>query len=328
MTAPLLDVEGLTVSLPAPDGSRLYAVHDLRLVVARGQIAGLAGESGSGKSVTSLALMGLLPAGAQVSGRVRFDGGDLLSLSRRRWMGIRGRRIALIFQDPMTALHPMLPVGRQMTEHYRHHFGASRAAAEARAREMLALVSIPDPAGALDRSPHQFSGGMRQRIAIAMALCCEPDLIIADEPTTALDVTVQAGILRLFERLRVELGLSVLLITHDLGVMSAIADTVSVMYAGRVVEDGARADVLTHPRHPYTRGLLDALPGADGTGGMRAIAGLPPSLETRPRGCAFHPRCPWCERICRDEAPPLRHVAAGRRSACVVDPLVPARAPT
>lgn len=319
---PLLNVQGLTVSLPAADGTRLYPVRDLDLSIARGQIAGLAGESGSGKSVTSLALLGLLPDGAGVSGRVLFEGRDLLSIPAREWTTIRGRRIAMIFQDPMTSLHPMLPIGRQMTEHYRHHFGVSKAAAERRATEMLDLVRIPEPRAALARGAHQFSGGMRQRIAIAMALVCEPALIVADEPTTALDVTVQAGILHLFDRLRRELDLSLLLITHDLGVMSAMADAVSVMYAGRKVEAGSRADVLTRPRHPYTRGLLNALPGQGGSGGMQAIPGLPPSLATRPVGCAFHPRCSWIEPACRTDVPPLRVIAPGRLIACAVDPLL------
>lgn len=321
MSAPLLEISDLTVSLPAPDGRRLFAVRDLSLSVAKGQIAGLAGESGSGKSLTSLALLGLLPEGAQTSGRILFEGRDLLGLSARARSRVRGRSIAMIFQDPMTALHPMLTIGRQMTEHYRHHFRVSQTQALRRAAEMLELVRIPDPKAALKRSPHEFSGGMRQRIAIAMALCCNPSLIIADEPTTALDVTVQAGILRLFERLRAELDLSVLLITHDLGVMSAVADEVSVMYAGRLVEGGPRGDVLTQPRHPYTHGLLGALPGAGGESGMRPIPGLPPSITTHPPGCAFHPRCRWCRASCRAETPPLMPVAPGRRIACPVDPL-------
>ncbi|WP_226782843.1 ABC transporter ATP-binding protein [Oceaniglobus trochenteri] len=321
--APLLDVTDLTVSLPHPDGSRLFAVRDLNLRVGAGQIAGLAGESGSGKSITSLALMGLLPDGAKVSGSAMFEGRDLLSMSARDRAALRGRQMAMIFQDPMTALHPMLSIGRQMTEHYRHHFATTQAKAMRRAEEMLDLVRIPDPRGALKRSPHQFSGGMRQRIAIAMALCCEPTLIIADEPTTALDVTVQAGILRLFERLRGELDLSVLLITHDLGVMSAVADRVSVMYAGRLVEGGARADVLTRPRHPYTHGLLNALPGAGGSGGMQTIPGLPPSIATHPPGCAFHPRCPFCAPSCKVDTPPLVAISDDRRIACPIDPLAP-----
>ena len=321
MTAPLLNIRDLTVSLPAPDGSRLYAVRGLDLTVAKGQIVGLAGESGSGKSLTSLALLGLLPDGAQTSGRIAFEGQDLLNLSRRDGAMVRGRRIAMIFQDPMTALHPMLSIGRQMTEHYRYHFRASRAEALRRAEEMLELVRIPDPKAALKRSPHEFSGGMRQRIAIAMALCCDPSLIIADEPTTALDVTVQAGILRLFERLRAELDLSVLMITHDLGVMSAVADEVSVLYAGRLVENGPRAEVLTRPRHPYTHGLLGALPGPGTDEGMQPIPGLPPSIATHPPGCAFHPRCAWCQPACRSERPALINLAPDRRAACPVDPL-------
>ena len=322
MSDPLLKISDLSISLPKSDGTRLFAVRELDLTVRRGQIAGLAGESGSGKSLTSMALMGLLPDTARVSGTVALNGRDVLTMSRRETTAVRGRQIAMIFQDPMTALHPMLSIGRQMTEHYRRHFRASQSVANARAEEMLDLVRIPDPRAAMKRSPHEFSGGMRQRIAIAMALCCEPALIIADEPTTALDVTVQAGILRLFERLRQELDLSVLLITHDLGVMSAVADEVSVMYAGRIVESGARADVLTRPRHPYTHGLLGALPdGAAGGGGMQPIPGLPPSLETHPPGCAFHPRCRFSTPACETTAPPLVRIGPDRRIACTPDPL-------
>lgn len=322
-TSNLLSIRKLTVSFPAPDGSRLYAVRDLDLDMDRAQIMGLAGESGSGKSLTSLAILGLLPPGARVSGRILHEGTDILALGRTQMARLRGRRIAMVFQDPMTALHPMLSIGRQMTEHYRHHFGGTAKAARHHAEEMLHLVRIPDPAGAMDRIPQQFSGGMRQRIAIAMALCCQPDLLIADEPTTALDVTVQAGILRLLERLRRELDLAVLMITHDLGVISAIADTVSVMYAGRVVESGARASVMTAPRHPYTHGLLRALPGtADvASGAMEPIAGLPPAIASRPPGCAFHPRCNWAEASCRAVVPALHAAGSGRMLACGVDPL-------
>ncbi len=318
--ADLLRVEALSVSLPLTDGSRVFPVRDVDFEIARGEILGLAGESGSGKTLTALALLGLLPRGARTSGQVWLDGETLLG---RRAMGeIRGREIAMVFQDPMTALHPMLTVERQMTEHLRHHRGLGRRAARERAAELLDLVRIPDAAAALKRYPHQFSGGMRQRIAIASALACNPRLLIADEPTTALDVTVQAGILRLLQSLRERLGLSVLLITHDLGVMSALVDRMAVMYAGRVVERGTRADLLTRARHPYTRGLLEALPTQlPGTEALRALPGTPPPLGRLPGGCPFHPRCGWAAPECRAAEPVLAEIAPAHAIACAVDPL-------
>jgi len=319
----LLQIEQLAISLPAADGSRLFAVREVDLTIGKGEIVGLAGESGSGKTITALSLLGLLPPGGRASGHVHFDGKDLLALHGRELADIRGRDIAMVFQDPMTALHPMLSIERQMTEHLRHHRGLDGAAARSRAVDLLDLVRIPNPRDALKRYPHQFSGGMRQRIAIASALCCGPKLLIADEPTTALDVTVQAGILRLLENLRSELGLSVLLITHDLGVMSALADRVAVMYAGRIVERGHRADVLARPRHPYTRGLLDALPHADHTqGALRSLPGAPPAIGRLPAGCAFHPRCRWAIEQCQGHVPLLAPVRPDQFIACPVDPLV------
>ncbi|MEV0091240.1 ABC transporter ATP-binding protein [Streptomyces sp. NPDC050738] len=230
------------------------------LGLRKGQVHGLAGESGSGKTMTGLAVLGLLPYGARASGRIELAGRDLLGLPDKELNAVRGNEIAMVFQDPATSLHPMLSVGRQLTEHMRLHLGLGRTEARTRAVELLAKVRIPGPAEALTRYPHQFSGGMRQRIAIAVALACDPQVLIADEPTTALDVTVQAGILRLLRGLCDELGLAVLLVTHDLGVMSAIADEVSVMRSGLVVESGPRATVLREPAHPYTRALLEALP--------------------------------------------------------------------
>jgi oligopeptide/dipeptide ABC transporter ATP-binding protein len=231
----------------------------------------------------------------------------------------------MVFQDPLTSLHPMLSIGRQLTEHVRRHLGLDRRAAERRAVELLQQVRIPDPEGAQHSYPHQFSGGMRQRIAIAVALACRPKLLIADEPTTALDVTVQAGILRLLDRLRRESELSVVLITHDLGVMSSIADRVSIFYAGRVVESGPREDVLRHPRHPYTRALLDALPHPEAARDtpLVAIEGAPPSPQRIPSGCAFHPRCAYATEQSRVEVPPLVDVGGGRRLACHNDPFRP-----
>jgi oligopeptide/dipeptide ABC transporter ATP-binding protein len=231
----------------------------------------------------------------------------------------------MVFQDPMTSLHPMMTIGRQLSEHVRYHEGASKQAALARAAELLEEVRIPDPERALHAFPHQFSGGMRQRVAIAGALAARPKLLIADEPTTALDVTVQAGILRLLDRLRRESGLSVIMITHDLGVLSSIADHVSVFYAGRIVESGPTRELLAEPRHPYTRALLDALPHpeAEGRAELQAIPGLPPSPRRRPSGCAFHPRCAYANDLSREQVPPLRPVSETRKLACHVDPFAP-----
>jgi oligopeptide/dipeptide ABC transporter ATP-binding protein len=316
----LLEVDGLRVRLPAAD--RLLTVVDgVDYRVEQGEVFGVAGESGSGKTMSMLALLGVLPDGAVVEGRVNFDGRDLLGLAAAPRRELAGRDLAMVFQDPMTSLHPMLTVGRQLTEHVRLHLGFDRRAAERRALELLEQVRIPDGREALDAYPHQFSGGMRQRIAIAIALACRPKLLIADEPTTALDVTVQAGILRLLDRLRHESDLAVILITHDLGVMSAIADRISIFYAGRVVESGPREGVLRRPRHPYTRALLDALPHPELRGGqpLVAIPGAPPNPGSIPPGCAFHPRCAFAQPDCRVHVPDLVPTN-GRALACPVDP--------
>jgi oligopeptide transport system ATP-binding protein len=316
----LLEVEGLRVRLPTARGLTTV-VDGVDYRVERGEVFGVAGESGSGKTMSMLALLGLLPEGAAVEGSVLFGGRDLLRLARSRLREVSGRDIGMVFQDPLTSLHPMLSVGRQLTEHVRLHLGLDRRAAQRRATELLEEVRLPDPESAVRAYPHQFSGGMRQRIAIAIALACRPKLLIADEPTTALDVTVQAGILRLLDRLRRENDLSVVLITHDLGVMSSIADRVSIFYAGRVVESGPREAVLRQPRHPYTRALLDALPHPEGPPEQRlvAIAGAPPSPGSIPPGCAFHPRCPYAVETCRRDVPLLLAVN-GRALACPVDP--------
>jgi ABC-type dipeptide/oligopeptide/nickel transport system ATPase component len=257
----LLEVDDLRVGLPRRDGM-LAAVDGVSFAVAPGEVLGIAGESGSGKTMTALALLGLLPHGARVTGSARFDGKELVGLDVQAIRRIRGRELAMVFQDPMTSLHPMLTVETLLTEHVRHHLKASRAEARQRALELLAQVRIPDPERALHAHAHEFSGGMRQRLAIAIALACKPKLLLADEPTTALDVTVQAGILRLLDRLRTEFGLSIVLITHDLGVISAVADRVLVMRTGKIVESGTTRIVLTEPAHAYTRSLLEALPGA------------------------------------------------------------------
>ena len=316
----LLEVDGLRVRLPTARGP-VVVVDGVDYRVEPGEVFGVAGESGSGKTVSMLAMMGLLPEGAAVDGQVLFGGRNLLRLPKAELRDLCGRELGMVFQDPLTSLHPMLSVGRQLTDHTRLHLGLGRAEADRRAAELLEEVRIPDPEAALHAFPHQFSGGMRQRIAIAIALACRPKLLIADEPTTALDVTVQAGILALLDRLRRENELTVILITHDLGVMSSIADRVSIFYAGRVVESGAREDILRRPRHPYTQALLDALPHPEAAGSqpLVAIDGSPPSPGSFPPGCPFHPRCGYARESCAVEVPPL--VAAGDRLlACPVDP--------
>ncbi|MBB4919145.1 ABC transporter ATP-binding protein [Streptosporangium saharense] len=251
-----LTISGLKVAV----GDR-EILRGVDLDLQPGRVHGLAGESGSGKTMTGLAVLGLLPHGAKATGRITLGERDLLGMSAKELNKIRGGEVAMVFQDPATSMHPMLTIGRQLTEHMRHHLGLGRKEARARAIELLGQVRIPGAASAIDRYPHQFSGGMRQRIAIAIALACSPKVLIADEPTTALDVTVQAGVLRLLRGLCDDLGLAVLLVTHDLGVMSAVADEVSVMKEGLVVETGPRGRVLRDPEHPYTRALLDSLPG-------------------------------------------------------------------
>jgi oligopeptide transport system ATP-binding protein len=317
----LLQVEGLTVQIRG-EGGTVTIVDGVDYEVEERQIFGVAGESGSGKTISVLALLQLLPRGAQTSGRAAYRGRDLLTLSGRGLRQVRGRELAMVFQDPLTSLHPMMTIGRQLSEHVRYHEGLSKSAALARAQELLGEVRLPDPERALDAFPHQFSGGMRQRVAIASALVTRPKLLIADEPTTALDVTVQAGILRLLDRLRHEHGLSVILITHDLGVLSSIADHVSIFYAGRIVESGPTGELLGHPRHPYTRALLDALPHpeAEGRAELQAIPGLPPSPRNRPSGCAFHPRCAFALPACAESVPPCDPVSPTRRLACPPDP--------
>jgi oligopeptide/dipeptide ABC transporter ATP-binding protein len=332
MTA-LLEVSDLRVSLPGRNGP-LAIVDGLDFEVHSGQIFGLAGESGSGKTMTALSLMGLLPSAARTSGRAMFAGRDLLSLTSSELRQVRGRRVAMVFQDPTSTLHPMLSIERQMVEHMLVHLRLDQKEARRRAIDLLEQVRIPDAESALRAHPHQFSGGMRQRIQIAMALACEPELLIADEPTTALDVTVQAGILRLIDGLRRGRGLAVMLITHDLGVLSAVADTVTVMYAGRIVEAGPTVEVMRRSRHPYTRGLLESLPHPEAADQpLVPIVGTPPSPADRPAGCAFHPRCAHAVEACRRSVPPLEELEPGPRSvlpletpearrvlACTVDP--------
>ncbi len=320
---PLLEVRDLTASFDTERG-RLRAIEGVSFDVPRGAMVGLVGESGSGKSVTSLSIMRLLPeAGARIeAGSVDFDGVDLVKLSERAMTKIRGGRIAMVFQEPMTSLNPVYTVGAQIAEAIRLHEDVSRREARARARELVAKVGIPDPDSRLDAYPHELSGGMRQRVMIAMALSCSPELLIADEPTTALDVTIQAQILDLLDELRRERGMSVLFITHDLGVIAELADRVIVMYAGRVVEAADTRELFADPRHPYTRGLLRCVPrlgsSRDGTRATRlpTIEGTVPDLLALPEGCRFGPRCPSRDARC-DVEPALRELTPGHFVRCV-----------
>jgi oligopeptide/dipeptide ABC transporter ATP-binding protein len=302
----LLSVRDLRVGFRTEDGL-VQAVDRVSFEIAPGQTIGIVGESGSGKSVTALTILGLTrPEGAEVTGRIEFGGQDLASLGDAGLRHIRGNEIGMIFQDPLSSLHPFFKIGRQLTEAVITHRDVSVAEARARAVELLELVGIPGAAGRLGSYPHEFSGGMRQRVMIAMALCNEPELLIADEPTTALDVTIQAQILRLLARLRDELGMAVMMITHDLGVVAEIADDVLVMYGGRIVESGTRDQVFYDPQHPYTWGLLGSITRIDEerTGRLTQIKGQPPSLLAPPEGCHFRPRCPHAFGKC-NQVPPL-----------------------
>jgi peptide/nickel transport system ATP-binding protein len=291
--APLLRVEDLRVEFPTGDGV-VHAVDGITYEVARGRTLGIVGESGSGKTVASLTTLGLTRVqGAQVSGRILFEGRDLVALSERELRTIRGNDIAMVFQDPLSSLHPFFKVGAQLIEAVRAHQSVSKSAARSRAVELLDLVGIPDAARRVDDFPHAFSGGMRQRAMIAMALANEPKLLIADEPTTALDVTVQAQILALMEQLQRELGMAIVIITHDLGVVAELADDIAVMYAGRIVEASSAELLFSKPQHPYTWGLLKSIPRLDASReeDLLPIPGTPPSLINPPSGCHFHPRC-------------------------------------
>jgi len=310
--APLLQVRNLSVAFDTPGGV-VHAVNDVSYGLDAGEVLGIVGESGSGKSVHVLAMLGLVPRPpARIAGgQVLFGGRDLLALSEPELRDIRGRDIAFIFQDPMTALNPVLTVGRQIMEPLRRHFGLSPAGARARAAELLELVGIPDPARRLHQFPFQFSGGMRQRAMIAIGIACEPKLLIADEATTALDVTVQAQILDLVRDLRQRLGMAVIWITHDMGVVAGIADTVQVMYGGRIQERGPARDVFHDPRSAYTWGLLRSLPGHGQQGGARLhqIPGSPPDMSRPPAGDPFAPRNAFATPRCFAEVPPLRQAA-------------------
>ena len=314
MSEPVLSVRDLTVSFATRRGPA-RVVNGVSYDVGAGETVAIVGESGSGKSVSSLALLGLLPRPpATVSGSVVFGGRDLLALSREQLRSVRGNDIAMIFQDPMTSLNPVLTIGRQLTEGLQTHLGLPDRAARDRAAELLDLVGIPSPRRRLDDYPHQLSGGMRQRVMIAIGLSCDPQVLIADEPTTALDVTTQAQIVELVERLQAETGTAVVWITHDLGVVAGIADRVLVMYGGRIVEEAGVDALYDDPRHPYTVALLGALPvlGGDRPEQLVAIPGLPPDPTALPPGCPFYPRCPQRDdERCAGEVPPLRPAGTG-----------------
>ena len=315
---PLLDVDALSVRFETDDGI-VQAVDDLSFDLEEREVLGIVGESGCGKSVSLMSLLGLLPSTAKVEGTALFDGTDLLSASSKQIGKIRGRQIAFVFQEPMTSLNPSFRVGRQIAEVLERHLDLGKRAADRRAVELLDLVRIPAPEKRVREYPHQLSGGMRQRVMIAMALACDPKVLVADEPTTALDVTIQAGILDLMRDIRERLGTAIVLITHNLGVVADIADRVLVMYAGRKVEEAPVHDLFARPQHPYTIGLLGAIPrpgGGDHNGRLREIPGRVPSLDGPWAACAFADRCPRADDRTRSEVPPLREVERHHLVAC------------
>ncbi|MDP1966194.1 MAG: ABC transporter ATP-binding protein [Reyranella sp.] len=319
---PLLELKALGVSFATDDGAVL-AVDGIDLALARGRTLGLVGESGCGKSVTSLAIMGLLPPeNSKVRGEVIFEGRDLLKLGANAIRDLRGARLAMIFQEPMTSLNPSYTVGDQIVEAIQRHQGLSAAEARARAIEMLRIVRIPSPEKRVDEYPHKLSGGMRQRAMIAMALACGPRLLIADEPTTALDVTIQAQILDLMRGLRRDTGTAIILITHDLGVVAEMADDVAVMYAGQIVERAPVRTLFARPEHPYTVGLLGSIPRLDEKRDrLPSIEGRVPDMSRPPDGCRFAARCPFVEPDCRSTSPALVEVAPGHLTRCLRAPL-------
>ena len=312
----LLEVRNLRVEFPTRRGT-LVAVNDVSFDIASGEVLGVVGESGAGKSLTGMSVIGLIdPPGRIAAGQILLEGSRIDNLRREELRGIRGRRIGAIFQDPLTSLDPLYTIGRQITETILAHLSVSRRAARERAIALLAEVGIPAPERRLDHYPHQFSGGMRQRVVIALALCAQPKLIIADEPTTALDVSTQAQIIKLLQRLSREHGTAVMLITHDMGVIAETADRVAVMYAGRIVEIGPVRSVIHSPSHPYTAGLMRSIPRVGRTGvRLTQIDGTMPRLDAIPSGCAFHPRCPQRFDPCDRECPPLFDTA-DRLAAC------------
>ncbi|MCP8938473.1 ABC transporter ATP-binding protein [Alsobacter sp. SYSU M60028] len=314
---PLLDVRDLSIVLPREDRD-LVALNNASFTLGRGEVLGLVGESGAGKSLTGAAIIDLLsPPLRRSAGRITLDGERIDGLTPAQMEKVRGRRIGFVFQDPLTSLNPVLTIGRHFTDTLLSHFDISFAEARRRAVHWIGRVGLSDPELRFDQYPHHLSGGMRQRIVIALALCCEPLMVIADEPTTALDVSVQAHVLKLLRDLHAETGVAVLLITHDLGVMAKMADRVAVLYAGRIVEIGPAARLLGAPHHPYTRGLLRATPSHKAAAGrLEPIPGSMPNLASIPSGCAFHPRCPRATEICRDRVPVLEGRHEGDAVAC------------
>ncbi|MCB2115895.1 MAG: ABC transporter ATP-binding protein [Rhodobacteraceae bacterium] len=320
---PVLDVKGLKTVFRTRGGD-VHAVNSVSFDLKPGELLGVVGESGSGKSVTMMSLIGLLPSPpADVrDGQVLFGGADLLKCSPEHLRAVRGADIGFIFQDPMTSLNPVFTVGYQIMEPLREHMGLDKVGAKRRAQELLELVGIPDAKRRLDDYPHQFSGGMRQRVMIAIALACDPKVLIADEPTTALDVTIQAQILELVKELRQKLGMAIVWITHDLGVIAGIADRVIVMYGGQIVEQASVKELFGHPRHPYTRALLRTIPSVRGerTAKLNVIEGQPPILSAPPAACSFRARCPHAFDRCARENPARRPVGAAHDVACFWDP--------
>lgn len=320
--AGLLEVKGLTTKFYTQDGV-VQAVNGVSYSIEEGETLGIVGESGSGKSVGVMSLIRLIPTppGKISGGEVLFEGRDLLKVSDEEIRTIRGNKIAMIFQDPMTSLNPVLTVGRQISEALELHLGMDKKQAKARTVELLEMVGIPSAAERVDNYPHQFSGGMRQRVMIAMGLSCNPQLLIADEPTTALDVTIQAQIIDLVKRLRDEIGMSIIWITHDLGVVAGLADRVLVMYAGRIVEEAGVKELYANPRHPYTLGLLGSIPRLDEERPekLKSVDGLPPDLIDYPQGCPFYARCRYRLDRCLEAPPGLEAVGVGHKVACYVD---------
>jgi peptide/nickel transport system ATP-binding protein len=324
MAERLLDIRGLKTYFATDDGM-VQAVDGVDLSIDRGETLGVVGESGSGKTVTAMSVLKLIamPPGRIVGGQILWRGRDLVPLGPREMQKIRSKEIAIVFQEPMTSLNPVYTVGDQIAEVIRLHEGLSKRAALERTVEMLRLVHIPNAERRVKDYPHQFSGGMRQRVMIAMALSCNPALLIADEPTTALDVTIQAQILDLLAEMKSRLGMAVMLITHAMGVVAETAQRVVVMYAGKVVEEAPVRELFAHPRHPYTQGLIRSIPRIDTAATrkprLEAVAGVVPSLLGPPPGCRFAPRCRFASAICREAVPPLREVAPGHKVACVLD---------
>jgi len=320
---PLIEIEGLRVIFHGDAGRTIHAVDQVDLSVAQGATLGLVGESGCGKSVTSLAIMGLLSKqSAEVAGSIRFDGFDLLAVPDQTLRDLRGNRLAMIFQEPMTSLNPSFTIGDQIIETILRHRGGSRRAARQRAIELLRRVHIPSPERRIDDYPHKLSGGMRQRVMIAIALACDPKLLIADEPTTALDVTLQAQILELMRELKAASHAAIILITHDLGVVAEVCDEVAVMYAGEIVERAPVDELFASPQHPYTVGLLGSIPRLDRqTAHLATIEGMVPNMANPPRGCRFAARCPFVGEACIAAPPPLVAVSPAHLSRCIKAPL-------